>query len=84
MATYLKREMIPNNFGMHFPYCIYIELFFFTLIRNGKGSHIMGLGGRNVKARCALLLWLSQSFCIYVKLSSILRTTGVDLLVYPP
>ena len=38
-----------------FPSFIYLELFCFALILKCGGSHILGLGGSTVKARCALL-----------------------------
>ena len=44
MSTDENRELRPNTFGMHFPSCIYLELFCFALILKCGGSHITGLG----------------------------------------
>ena len=50
-----KRQMRLNTFGMPFPSYLYFELFCFALILKWGGLKMLGLGGRTVKARCAII-----------------------------
>ena len=55
MATYAKREMSPNTFGMPFTFLFFLELLFFALILKCGGLHILESDGRTVKERCNIL-----------------------------
>ena len=57
--TYANGEMRPYTFGIHLPYFIYPEIFCFSSILKCRGSNILILCGRNVKARCALIQFLN-------------------------
>ena len=50
-----------NTFGVNVPSGLYLELFCFALILKCEGLHILGLSGRIVKARRALLQFLKPS-----------------------
>ena len=62
MAIDTKREMRPNAFGIPFYSFLYLGLFFFALILNFWDSHILRLGGRSVKSRCAILHLVKPDF----------------------
>ena len=55
MAKDVKMEIRSNILVCLFPSCLYLEFYFFVLILKCGGSHILGLGESNVKARCDLL-----------------------------
>ena len=61
MATDAKTEMSQNTFGIPFPSFIYPGIFFSALILKFGGLRIMGLGGRTVKAHCALLCLVKRA-----------------------
>ena len=60
-----KREMRPNTFGMVFPFLYFFGLFFLALILKCRGSHILGSGGRTLKAGCDLLHLVCISMYLY-------------------
>ena len=55
ICTYAKREIMPNTLGTTFPFLYFIELFCFSVILKCGGLHILGICGRTVKTRCAIL-----------------------------
>ena len=53
--TDAKREMIKITLVFHFTSFLFLELFCFALILKCGGLHILGLGGRTMNTRRALL-----------------------------